>query len=102
MRKKMIAALMVPLMFLALTAMAVSFEPEVKILDKKDIALLTDDKLVDTYMDTLVEIEESRSFHATSGFSPRDYKTFKDLLKFRMLLTMEIHNRNLEIPPLDQ
>ena len=99
----MIAALMVPMIFLALTAVsAAGFEPEIKIIDKKEIALLVDDKLMDVYMDTLVEIEASRAFHATSGFSTKDYKTFKDLLKFRMLLVLEIHKRNLEIPQLDK
>ena len=88
MKRKMIAALIVPMMMLALTAMAVSFDPEVKILDKKEIAQLVDDKLIDTYIDTLVEIEASQAFHQTSGFTPKDYRTFKELLKFRLLLTM--------------
>ena len=102
MRKKMIAVLVVPMMLVAFTAMAASIEPEIKILDKKEIVLLADDALIDTYMDAVVEIQASEAFHATSGFSPKDYRTFKELLKFRMLLAMEIHKRNLEIPQLDK
>ena len=68
------------------------------ILDKPAIAKLTDDQLIDAYENTLVEIDASRSFHATSGFSPKEYKDFKALLKFRLLLLVEIHSRNLELP----
>jgi len=74
------------------------FPPDIIVLEKPAIVRLTDDQLIDTYENTLVEIEASRSFHATSGFSPKEYKDFKALLKFRLLLLVEIHSRNLELP----
>ena len=94
--KKISLAMMVVL-FLTPLAMA-EYPSDVTILDKPTISKLSDDQLIDTYEDTLVEIEANRTFHATSGFSPKEYKDFKALLKFRLLLMVEIHSRNLEIP----
>ena len=84
-------------LFLAPLSMA-AFPPDVTILDKPAIVKLSDDQLIDTYENALVEIEASRTFHATSGFSPKEYKDYKALLKFRLLLLVEVHARNLEIP----
>jgi len=96
MYKKFILAMM---MVLALTPLAMAEYPsDVAILDKSAIVKLTDEGLIDTYENTIVEIDADRSFHATSGFSPKEYKDFKALLKFRLLLLVEIHGRNLELP----
>ena len=96
MYKKLALAIM---MVLTLTSLSMAEYPsDVSILDKPSIVKLTDDQLIDVYENTIVEIEANRSFHATSGFSPKEYKDFKDLLKFRLLLLVEIHSRNLEIP----
>src|ERR1700744_4710440 len=76
------------------------YPSEVTILDKSDIVKLTDEQLIDTYENTLVELEASRSFHATSGFSPKEYRDYKALLKYRILLSVEIRGRNLEVPQL--
>lgn len=96
MHKKLILAVM---MVLSLTPFSMAEYPsDVTILDKPSIVKLTDDQLIDTYENTLVEIDASRSFHATSGFSPKEYKDYKNLLKFRLLLLVEIHSRNLELP----
>lgn len=94
--KKLALAMM---MILCLTPLSMAeFPSDVTILDKPAIIKLTDDQLIDTYENTIVEIEANRSFHATSGFSPKEYKNYKALLKFRLLLLIEIHSRNLELP----
>ena len=101
----MIKAITLTLFLISASSMAmaaVNFAPEVAVLEKKDIAALADDKLIDKYMDAIVEIEASKTFHATNGFSPKDYKEFKDLLKFRLYLLMEIHSRNLETPQFER
>ena len=86
-------------MVLCLMPLALAEYPsDVALLEKPAIVKLTDDQLIDNYENTLVEIEASRAFHATSGFSPKEYKDFKSLLKFRLMLIVEIHNRNLELP----
>ena len=88
---------MMMVMFLTPLSMA-EYPSDVTILDKSGITKLTDDQLMDTYEDTIVEIDASRAFHSTSGFSPKEYKNFKALLKFRLMLLVEIHSRNLELP----
>jgi hypothetical protein len=94
--KKSVLAMM---MVLFLMPLAVAEYPsDVVILNKPAIVKLSDDQLVDAYENTLVEIEASKSFHTTSGFSPKEFKEYKALLKFRLLLIAEIHSRNLELP----
>ncbi|MBF0331357.1 MAG: hypothetical protein HQL17_05410 [Candidatus Omnitrophica bacterium] len=73
---------------------------EVRVLETAEIAALDDQKILDAYMDVVVELEASKIFHATSGFAPKEYKKYKSLLKYRMLLSVEINRRKLEIPPL--
>ena len=88
---------MMMLLFLTPLSMA-EYPSDVAVLDKSAISKLSDDQLIDTYENTLVEIQADTSFHTTSGFSPKEYKDYKALLKFRLLLLVEIHSRNLEIP----
>ena len=96
MYKNLVLAMM---MVLFITPWALAEYPsDVTILDKSAIVKLADDQLIDAYENTIVEIDADRTFHATSGFSPKEYKDFKDLLKFRLLLLVEIHSRNLELP----
>ncbi len=94
---KKFALAMMMVLFLTPLSMA-AYPSEVTILDKSAIVKLSDDQLIDTYENTLVEIEADRSFHTTSGFSPKEYKDYKTLLKFRFLLLIEIHSRHLELP----
>jgi len=94
--KKIVLAMMMAL-FLAPLSWA-EYPSDVAILDKPAIVRLSDEQLIDTYENTIVEIDADRSFHATSGFSPKEYKDFKALLKFRLMLLVEIHSRNLELP----
>lgn len=72
---------------------------DVVVLEQKDIVLLTDEQLIDTYINVLAEMETSKAFHATSGFTPKEYKKYKDLVKYRLKLVFEIHRRKLELPP---
>jgi len=94
---KKFALALVLVVFLSPLARA-EYPSDVTLLDKPAIIKLSDDQLIDAYENTLVEIEANRSFHATSGFSPKEYKDYKALLKFRLMLLVEIHNRNLELP----
>jgi hypothetical protein len=96
MLKKFVLA-MIMVLFLTPVSMA-GFPSDVTILDKPAIVKLNNDQLVDVYEKTLVEIEANRSFHATSGFSPKEFKDYKALLRFRLLLLVEIHSRNLDLP----
>ena len=71
---------------------------DIQVLDPKDILQLDDQKLVDAYIDAVVEIEATKTFHSTSGFTPKEFKKYKSLLKYRMQLLFEVHRRKMEIP----
>ena len=90
------------IVFLAVMALlctnVYAFKPKVNILTEKEIAALPNEKLLDTYVDILVELEALRSFHNTAGFMPKDYEEFKKVLRFRILLIQEIRKRDLEPP----
>ena len=94
---KKFALAMIMVLFLMPLSMA-EFPSDVTILDKPAIVKLDNDQLINVYEKTLVEIEANRSFHATSGFSPKEFKDYKALLRFRLLLLVEIHNRNSDLP----
>jgi hypothetical protein len=94
--KKFALAMMMVLFFTPLSM--AEYPSDVTVLDKPTISRLTDDQLTDTYMNTIVELKAQDEFHATSGFSPKEYKDYKALLKFRLMLLVEIHSRNLELP----
>ncbi|MBF0619040.1 MAG: hypothetical protein HQL19_02605 [Candidatus Omnitrophica bacterium] len=70
------------------------------ILTQKDIPQLSDEKLINAYIDVLVELDASKAFHSTSGFTPKEYNKYKDILKYRLFLLFEIQRRKLELPPM--
>ncbi|NLE65441.1 MAG: hypothetical protein GX606_05965 [Elusimicrobia bacterium] len=72
---------------------------ELAILKRADISALSDGRLIDNYIDVLVEMEAVKTFHSTNNFTPKEYLRFKELLKYRLELLFEIHRRKMEIPP---
>lgn len=72
------------------------------ILEKKDIAKLSDDELTNAYMDSLVEVQARKDFFNRFGFAGKDLDDYKAVLKYRLILLMEIHSRNLDIPQFDR
>ena len=90
--------LMLFFVFSAMRPGFADFTSNVTALDKAGITKLTDENLMDAYEDVLVELEAIKTFHTTSGFSPKQYDEYRHLLKYRLQLLLEIHSRNLEIP----
>ena len=88
-------------MFLALGVNATAYLSEIKFLPKEEIVKLTDTVLIDTYIDVMVELKAAESFHTTSGFSPKEYENYKELLRYKILLLQEIDKRKLAIPRMD-
>jgi hypothetical protein len=74
-------------------------EEDIVILNKEDIAKLTNEQVIDAYIDTVVELEASKSFHATVRYTPQEYATYKSIMRYRVHLLMEINKRGLELPP---
>lgn len=93
--KKITALLLVLLIF---AAPAAAFMYEITVLSGDQIAALSDDALLNTYIDVLVEFEAAKTFHQTSGFTPKDYAKHKGLLRYKIDLMSEIKKRKLEVP----
>ena len=75
-----------------------AFLYEVEVLDTSAIGKLKDEELADRYIDASIEIEASGAFHEASGFNPKEYRSFKRILRFRVDLMREILRRELELP----
>lgn len=90
--------LFVALCILFFSPLANAFPPQIEILAENQIVKLANPQLLNAYIEVVVEIEAAKAFHTTSGFTPKDYKDFKDLLRYRILLLNEMAIRKLEIP----
>lgn len=75
-----------------------SVQEDFKILSSQEISTLTNQQLIDVYIDVLTEMEAIRTFHTTSGFKPKEYKQYKDTIRYRYNLLFEIHRRKIDIP----
>ena len=88
-------------LFLVYSIHAFAYLSEIKFLPKAEIVKLTDEALIDAYIEAVVELKASETFHSTSGFSPKEYENYKDLLRYRILLLQEIDKRKLATPRVD-
>lgn len=97
---KMVGIIFVTTLLLASVAHArVDLFSNIETLDQAAIQKLSDQELINKYIDIMIELEASQTFHRTSGFSsPAEYNKFKDLLRYRTYLFLEIEKRKLEIP----
>lgn len=82
-------------------AAAQGFLYQLEILDKDAITKLTDEQLVERYIDMAIELEASREFHHVAGFGPKEYPKYKELLRYRVNLLMEFRKRNLAVPSIE-
>lgn len=87
------------LLFFCLSGVtAQAFLFDITIQDKKAIHQLSDEKLVDTYIDAMIELEAADKFFSNTGLKPKEYAKYKKLLRFRTDLIREFQKRELEIP----
>lgn len=77
---------------------ATSFLYDVEPLDSAAIAKLDDTVLLDKYVDVMVELEACTTFHNAAGFNPRDFMSYKKLIRYRVDLIREILKRDLDPP----
>jgi hypothetical protein len=93
--------LSIALLCLPLTAWA-GYTSSLKILEKPQIAKLTDEQLTNAYMDALVDVEARRDFFNHFGFAGKDLDDYREVMKYRLILLLEIHSRNLDIPQFER
>lgn len=87
------------LLFFCLSgASAQAFLFEITVQDKAAIKKLSDEKLVDTYIDAMIELEASDKFYSNTGLKPKEYAKYKKLLRFRTDLILEFQRREFEPP----
>ena len=77
---------------------AQSFLYSVPILDQQSVQALSDEKLLEVYVDVLIDLEASTTFSRTAGFNKNDYMKFKELIRYRVRVFNEIKRRRLEVP----
>lgn len=85
---------------LVATASSFAFLYEIPILDKAAVSRLSDEALVDAYIDALVELDAATIFHRAAGFNPKEYDKYKKLLRYSVDLDIEITKRGIEVPDL--
>lgn len=72
------------------------FSTPVKSLE--EIRKMSDQELIDTFIDVMVDIEASTVFSQAAGFTKKDFDQYKRLLKYRVYLIQEFQRRKLPIP----
>jgi len=88
-------------LFFFMATMSFAFLYEVEVLDSKAISKLSNEELADRYIDVLIELDASSTFHKVAGISPKEYQKYKKLLRYKVDLLSEIKKREMEIPSLN-
>jgi len=71
---------------------------DVEILDQESLEKLSDEELIELYIDVIVELEAVKAFYETSGITPKEINKYKKLIRFRITVLFEIDKRELKIP----
>ena len=92
------AAVFSLLFFCFFSVAAQAFLFEIVFSDKAVVAQWKDEKLIDMYIDAMIELEAANKFFSNTGMKPKEYKKYKRLLRYRTDLLIEIQARELMIP----
>lgn len=94
--KKIVVSVLLCTCLVLSTAQAFVFD--LSPVNKEAVAKFTDRKLTDTYIDVMIELEAAGKFFSNTGMKPKEYKKYKELLRYRTDLMIEIQKRELEVP----
>ncbi|MFP4473586.1 MAG: hypothetical protein ACLFPX_06960 [Candidatus Omnitrophota bacterium] len=83
---------------LLVTTAAWAFLFSIPVMDREAISKLSDEKLLDQYIDVMIEIEAAQTFYSVAGLNPKEYEKLKKHLRFRTDLLLEMQEREIEIP----
>ncbi len=101
-KKYCVGLILLFVFFSVLPTKSSAYLSAVTVLNEKDILKLSDQGLTNIFLDVLIEIQAIDSFHRTSGYSPAEYKDYKNLLRFRYQLKSELQRRELALPSLSE
>lgn len=79
-----------------------AFPYEIELLTSEETSALSDEALVDIYIEAKIEVNASKIFFGRSGFTPKDYKKYKELLGYIVRVRQEMHDRDIDAPPVDE
>ena len=90
------------LLFLFCAVPGEAFLYNIKFMTEAEISELSDDALVDTFLDAKIEEKASAEFHEGAGFSnAKEYEKRKQLLRFIIYLHREMDKRGIIPDPID-
>ncbi|MBU0467802.1 MAG: hypothetical protein KKF78_07570 [Candidatus Omnitrophica bacterium] len=89
-------------LFVLVCSPVFAFIYQVKILTKEEIKNLKDSQIQDVYVDVMIEKKASETFHQRSGFAPKEYQQYKELLGMVIRLRQEMLERKIEASPIDE
>lgn len=98
-RFKKIAVLAVGMVFFSTAAIAFLHKVEIKIWE--EMQKLKDEELVDYCTEATIELIASRIFHWTSGFTPKEYDAFKNLIRVYFDCKKLSQQRGLTLPEVE-
>jgi len=91
-------------LILSLTTQALAFLYELPVMTKEEIQKLSDEDLVEKYIEAKIEAKASQEFHQAAGFnSGKEYGNRKKLLRYLFDLRREMSRREeVEAGSLDE
>ena len=90
------------LLLVSVSGVWAGYTSTLTVLEKKEIVKLTDEQLTDAYIDTVVDAQARKDFFNRFGLVGKEFDEYKAVMKYRLLLLMEIHSRNLDIPQFER
>lgn len=94
--------LLTGLLVVLLVGPASAFLYEVKQYTYEELKELSNEEIIEVYTESIIERTASESFHGKAGFTPREYKKFKELLNLIVKCRHEMLRRELDVPPINE
>ena len=91
------------LLLVMLVVPAAAFLYDIKMMTRDEIKALTDQQLMDAYIEAMIEDQTSREFHEAAGFnSAKEYNKRKDLLRYIIFLRKELVERDMDMKRIEE
>ena len=91
-----VAAVFIMIFMIQYTASAFPFT--IAPLSASAVSELSNEKLIQAYIDAAIEVETVGKFYENAGFTPKELGRYRDLLYYRTSLITELNRRGIPIP----